>query len=556
LNLWPLLWTLTRVNHAQLPSILAAHATLLARVFVLITASLAAVTAPAANYANPVLAGDYPDPSVIRVGDEYWATATTSEWAPLFPLLRSQDLVHWEHVGNVFQKRPEWAVANFWAPEISEHGGKFYMYYVGRRRGGPLSIAVATAPHPRGPWTDHGPLIGQPAGSIDADTIVDERGQRYLVWKEDGNSRNQPTPIWAQKLSEDGTQLVGEMTELLRNTTAWEKNLVEGPFLKRRGEYFYMFYSGNGCCGTGCNYALGVARSRQLLGPWEKNPANPILPANSSWRCPGHGSIVSTGDGRDYLLYHAYEANSFVYVGRQGLLDEVKWGPSTGSGQAADGWPTINAGQGPTVTAPLPVPHRRGPRAPAGLVDEFDSNVLKPHWQWPVNLEPQVQLRRGQLHLSSAPERGQELIGAVLALPTSAGDYTATTRVETGALQPGVYAGLSAFGDAANALGLSVGDGNLTLWRRQKNQQETKARVPLSGSRWLQLRLTATDGHKFHFSYSPNGRTWHEIGNAIDLKGDYLPPWDRGVRVAMVVGAATNAAATFDWLRLQNTRAR
>ena len=81
-------------------------------------------------------------------------------------------------------------------------------------------------------------------------------------------SRRQPTPIWAQKLSEDGTKLVGEMKELLRNDAPWEKQLVEGPFVLRRNGYFYMFYSGNGCCGAGCNYALGVARAKQLLG-WE-----------------------------------------------------------------------------------------------------------------------------------------------------------------------------------------------------------------------------------------------------------------------------------------------
>src|SRR5215212_172315 len=88
------------------------------------------LTLDAATFLNPVLAGDFPDPSVIRVGDDYWATATTSEWAPLFPLLHSRDLVHGEHVGNVFERRPEWAVGNFWAPELFEHKGKFYVYYV------------------------------------------------------------------------------------------------------------------------------------------------------------------------------------------------------------------------------------------------------------------------------------------------------------------------------------------------------------------------------------------------------------------------------------------
>src|SRR5690349_18020280 len=76
------------------------------------------VSAAELTYSNPVIAGDYPDPSVIRVGNEYWATATASEWAPLFPILRSTDLVNWKMVGSVFQERPGWSAGNYWAPEI------------------------------------------------------------------------------------------------------------------------------------------------------------------------------------------------------------------------------------------------------------------------------------------------------------------------------------------------------------------------------------------------------------------------------------------------------
>src|SRR6185436_14973104 len=230
----------------------------------------------------------------------------------------------WELAGVVFPHRPEWAVGNFWAPEISEHKGRYSIYYVGRKRGGPLAVAVATADKPSGPYTDHGPIVAQDAGSIDPVAATDEKGIPYLIWKEDGNSRKRPTPIWAQRLNDDGTRLIGEMRELIRNDVDWEGTLVEGPFVLRRGDWFYLFYSGNGCCGTGCNYALGVARAHSLLGPWEKNPKNPILPANAAWRCPGHGSIVSTPGGRDFLLYHSYHAQTFTYVGRQGLLDEVK----------------------------------------------------------------------------------------------------------------------------------------------------------------------------------------------------------------------------------------
>src|SRR3954463_14843549 len=82
-----------------------------------------------ATYANPVGPGDFPDPSVIRVGRDYWASATTSEGGPEFPILHSRDLVNWEVVGAVFQRRPDWAVGSFWAPEISQDRGRFFVYY-------------------------------------------------------------------------------------------------------------------------------------------------------------------------------------------------------------------------------------------------------------------------------------------------------------------------------------------------------------------------------------------------------------------------------------------
>src|SRR5688500_14654232 len=82
-----------------------------------------------ASYANPVLPGDSPDPSVIRVGTDYWATATTSQWAPIFPLLHSTDLVNWRRVGAVFQTPPSWSAGSYWAPEIAQDDGRFFVYY-------------------------------------------------------------------------------------------------------------------------------------------------------------------------------------------------------------------------------------------------------------------------------------------------------------------------------------------------------------------------------------------------------------------------------------------
>jgi beta-xylosidase len=490
------------------------------------------------------MAGDYPDPSIIRVGNDYWATATTSQWAPLFPILHSRDLVNWQIVGAALSQRPDWSDGNYWAPEISFYRGRYYIYYTGHKKDGSLCVAVMTAANPRGPYTDHGPLICQDAGSIDAMAVTDEKGERYLVWKEDGNSRNQPTPIWAQKLSSDGTRLVGENRELIRNTAAWESNLVEGPFILRHAGYFYMFYSGNACCGRGCNYAMGVARSRALLGPWEKNSANPILKGNDDWKCPGHGSLVSDARGRDYLLYHAYHPKDFVYAGRPALLEEVKWG--------ADGWPTINHGKGPSARAASPLGMPEG-NAEYAVFDDFASPRLTPGWQWPQANEPVKRIEGGRLVLAPTAAHAQDMLGAVVARTTTTGDYAATTAIDTSGLKPGTLTGLAAYGDDENALGIAVGDSKVTVWRREKGKPQTLATIAAPRAPLIFLRMTATGGDRFRFAMSRDGRSWTEVGEP--LNGDYLPPWDRAVRVALTTGGASGAAAKFDWLRIVPAKA-
>ena len=511
-----------------------------------------------ASFTNPALAGDYPDPSVIRVGQDYWATATSSEWAPEFPILHSRDLVNWRVAGAVFQKRPAWSVGNYWAPEISEDRGRFYIYYTAKKKDGPLCVAVATARRPQGPYTDHGPLVCQEVGSIDGFPLRDENGQRYLLWKEDGNSRSVPTPIWAQRLSPDGTRLVGEKQELIRNDQAWEKHaslpygdLVEGPAVVRRGGWFYMFYSGNFCCARECNYMMGVARSRKLLGPWEKNPANPILRGNDAWKCPGHGTIVSDARGRDYMMYHAMDAKDFVYVGRQALVDEVRWG--------ADGWPTINQGRGPSTRAASP--HGAGERnAEHHFFDDFISPGLQPGWQWPQSNEPVMRTERaggGRLVLSPASGQAANPIGAVVARLTTVGDYEATTVIDTRGMGPaGAVAGIAAYGDGENALGLGIdGRGSVVLWRREKNEQKVVLTVAdAARSPRVYLRMTADDGRRYRFAVSEDGNRWQSIGGEMD--GEYLPPWDRGVRVALTSGGAPGAAGRFEWFRLAPSRSR
>lgn len=492
------------------------------------------------TYTNPTLPGDHPDPSIIRVGDDYWATATTSQWAPIFPLLHSRDLVNWEQIGSVFDRPPAWSNGSYWAPEITHDGGRFFVYYTARKKNGPLCVAVATAPAPDGPYRDHGPLVCQEAGSIDAVAVTDEQGRRYLVWKEDGNSRKQPTPLWAQRLSSAGTALVGARQELLRNEMPWEAHVIEGAFILRRNGWFYLFYSGDACCGRACNYKLGVARARALLGPWERNPANPILAANDAWKCPGHGSVVTTPAGRDYLLYHAYEPDPLQFAGRQGLLDEITW---------AAGWPAINGGLGPSHqanAAPAGISARERPRE---FVDELAGPALQAGWQWPWNRAPERRFVAGSLALRASANANGSAVDAVVARATVSGNYTATARLAGAGVFGSAMAGLAAYADSENAIGISRDGSSVVVWVREKGLQRSLASAEVTAGPSLDLRMIASTGRRFQFAYSTDGREWRTLGEQAE--GGYRPSWERTVRVALTVGGRPGAEGRFDWVRIE-----
>ncbi len=493
-------------------------------------ASLAAV-----EYQNPVRPGDYPDPSVIRVGDDYWAAATSSEWAPHFPILHSRDLVNWDVKGYVFASLPVWAKANFWAPEIAEDRGKFFVYYVARERASNhLAVAVATADNPAGPYTDHRPLVAQDAGSIDPVPFTDAQGRRWLVWKEDGNSRKQPTPLWIQRLSDDGLALVGERREILRNDAPWEGAVVEGPYVLRRGDTYYLFYSGNACCGRECNYALGVARAKDPLGPWEKCPANPILAGNDAWRCPGHGSLVTDADNRTWLLYHAYARKGFVATGRELMLDEVVFGD--------DGWPRVNAGRGPSTRAAAPRAARAQQDATRFREDFAQAGELAPGWQWPIGPRPAARVADGALVLTAGDE------AATTVRSISVLTFVAETSVDVRGLPADGFAGLAIYGDRANEIDLMTDGRRVQVLSRKRQLRSTVAEVNVATSGAVALRLVGIDGNKFRFAVRAADGQWREVGDATD--GSFLPPWDRGVRVGLSVAGPKSAQARFDYFAL------
>ena len=269
-------------------------------------------------------------------------------------------------------KPPACTAGAFWAPEISEGPDhKFYLFYsafcdltsdqcpsVAKSSKNPHCVGFATSDRPGGPYAPaEKPVVCDEWGSIDPMAYWDSgTHKQYLFWKEDTNDCQcgKTTKIWGQEFVLDstnpsGVKLIDRPLILIENDfRSWEDAVVEGPFLLKRGDFFYLFYAGAACCEVNqCNYAEGVARAGAPLGPYVKDPSNPILAGNDSWKCPGHGSIVKTPDCRTFLLHHAFprkpERNR-----REAVLDEIEWKP--------DGWPVLNDYRGVASAGSVPSP--------------------------------------------------------------------------------------------------------------------------------------------------------------------------------------------------------
>ena len=321
------------------------------------------------TYENPVLDADFPDPTVIRAADGvYYGYATQTQrdgkWINI-QLARSADLVHWDYLGDALPRKPNWAstTQDFWAPHVTRDGSRYIMYYSGKpdtsdeRHG--LCLGVATANSPLGPFVDIGhPLkCGEGFVNIDPMAFDDPATGKHLLYWGSGFA-----PLKVQELAADQTSFaVGSSPKDLvwpNPTKDAFPVLIEGSWVIRHGGYYYLFYSGDNCCGAKANYAVMVARSRRATGPFETLeqakgvPHSIVLHKAGKWFAPGHNSIVTDRAGQDWIVYHAVDQNrprekatDDANTRRILLIDLIQW---------IDGWPFIG---GPSAGAqPTPVP--------------------------------------------------------------------------------------------------------------------------------------------------------------------------------------------------------
>ncbi|GAB2879890.1 glycoside hydrolase family 43 protein [Streptomyces mayteni] len=410
------------------------------------------------TYQNPVIGGFHPDPSVVRVGEDYYLACSSFEYFPGVPLFHSRDLVHWRQLGNVLDRPSQLrlppgtpASAGIYAPTLRHHEGRFWLITTVVGAGGTFLVH---AERPEGPWSD--PVWIDLPG-IDPDLAWDEDGSCWCAFS-DGGIRvaridprsgavlEGPRPLWS------GTGL----------------KYPEAPHLYRIDDWWYLLLAEGG---TERGHAVSIARGRSPRGPFEPAPANPILTHGATDRpiqSTGHADLVSAADGTWWLVLlatrpHGYTPN-FHVLGRETFLTPVRW---------ADGWPAV----GP-VEERHPAPAAWHPPAPEPVRDDFDTPALAPRWVSPRERPDgawSLTARPGWLRLTatgSALDRARHtLVGRRQQHP----DCRVRVRMDPGSATAGLVVRL----DEAHHYALEVAEGEARVVARVGPLSQCVARRPV-----------------------------------------------------------------------------
>jgi xylan 1,4-beta-xylosidase len=312
-------------------------------------------SASGALFQNPLFAGDYADPTILRVGEDFYMTHTSYSYAPGLIVWHSRDMVNWTPISQALNETH----GEVWAPDFVEHEGRYFIYFP---MGG---MFVVHADDPRGPWSAP---INLNVNDIDPGHVVGPDGKRYL-YSAGGH---------VIELSADGLSTVGQRQKVYDGWAypqEWKTEgfWLESPKLMKRGEFYYLVCAEGGTAGPPTSHMSVVARSRSPLGPWENSPHNPLIhtySAEEDWWSVGHGTLVSTPDDRWYFVYHGYR-KSFQTLGRNTLMEPIEW--------TSAGWPVAPLGS--RRGEPMPAPMGVAQQPMIELSDDFQAPVLKPTWR-------------------------------------------------------------------------------------------------------------------------------------------------------------------------------
>lgn len=512
----------------------------------------------ASTYRNPILPGFHPDPSVCRVGKDYYLVTSSFEYFPGVPVFHSRDLVHWRRIGHCLGRESQLPLRNakssagIWAPTIRWHDGVFYMVTTNVSHGGNFYV---TATDPAGPWSepvwlqDPGALDG---GGIDPSLFFDEDGKVYYT-------RESMVPLGIAQCEIDlaAGRLRGEPRLIWSGTGgAWP----EGPHLYKRAGTYYLMISEGGCW---LGHMVTVARASSPWGPFEPCPRNPILTHRHLCGLDpipiqgvGHGDLVQAHDDSWWMvcLGHRPEGG-FHRLGRETLLAPVRWD--------SDGWP--EAGDGGIVPECCDAPGLEPVTPPADPVrDDFDAPEWRLCWNFRGNPDPadfSLVARPGFLRLlGSAGTLDDAVTNTFVGRRQQNLDFRVTTAVE---FMPGSSreeAGLTVLADERHHYEIGIGHDrgarHVFVRRRTGDLSVVVARESVSAQGRLHLRVTGKpDTYRFELA-GAEPRTFTTLAEAA---GRYLSQevtaGCTGVYIGLyATGSGRQCAgpADFDWFEYED----
>ncbi|GGO91072.1 glycoside hydrolase family 43 protein [Stakelama pacifica] len=494
-----------------------------------------AVTPGPDDYRNPILQGYYPDPSIVRMGEDYYLVNSTFAYFPGLPIFHSRDLVSWTQIGNAIDREGQFDFRNLrlsraiFAPDLTYHQGVFYLAGTCVDCGGNF---VMTAKNPAGPWSD--PVWNKVDG-IDPSLFVDTEGQAWLL----NNGPPQDTPrydghraIWIQRIDLKTLQPFGPRKVLIDGGVHPEEKPVwiEGPHLYRHEGYYYLSAAEGG---TSVNHSQTIWRSKQVDGPYVPAKANPILtqrdlpedrkhPITSA----GHADLVTTPDGKWWAVFLAtrpYQGD-YYNIGRETFLLPVTW---------RDGWPNILAkGKAIPWTHKRPALKRQPqPALPTNGAfsyrDDFSGDALAQQWIGLRGLSAQwASVSGGALRLTPRPvSLGSELVPSYAGRRLQHHHATVSIRLHFADAAIGDRAGLAIVQSETSYYALDLArteKGYAIEIRRRAGADE-----PMDGTivatrslgstapKAIGLRLMPA-GATIRFAYSLRADEWQQLGGAMD----------------------------------------
>lgn len=485
-----------------------------------------------ANITNPILRGFNPDPSILRVGKDYYIATSTFEWFPGIQIHHSTDLIHWELIGHPLDRLSqinmigEQNSCGIWAPCLSYCNHLYYLVYTDVKSFlGMFKDThnyLVTATDMKGPWSEP---VSLNSSGFDPSLFHDDDGRKYLVnmLMDYRSWHSKFGGIVLQEYSEEKQALIGEPVKIFSGTNLGS---TEAPHLYKHNGYYYLMTAEGG---TGYEHAVTVARSRQIEGPYEVDPRNPML---TSYHVPenflqkaGHASLTKGHNGKWYLAHLCGRPvdHRYCILGRETAIQEVVW---------KDGWLRLANGSN-TPSEKVEVEGAESDCDKVYRKEDFDGSTWNAHFQTlrePLGDRASLTGRSGYLRLYGAESLSSCYHQSLLAHRQQSFFVEVTTKLDFHPKNFQTMAGLVYYYNTLSYYYLYITQDEiegrvLSIISNilGKGAHPIGVGIPLPATGEVYLRLT-THKEKAYFSYSLDNIVYTQVGKALDatvLSDDY-----------------------------------